>query len=187
MIWKRSKIKDIEYKFPSGLAKLILEKGEVLVESGYGLRSLISAFDEEEKMDIEILIGKELIYNTDKQNVLDNFLTIEEWEGPEIAPNEEIDYDPPSDIDRTLERITELNSEALYPTDLKEAVIGIVERFGMKPQVLLDKSKCLKIFMERDGMSYEDAIEFFEFNVIGAWMGDGTPCFATLTSLKDSL
>lgn len=34
--------------------------------------------------------------------------------------------------------------------------------------------------MTRDGMSLEDAEEFFEFNVIGSWVGDGTPCFATL-------
>ena len=84
--------------------------------------------------------------------------------------------------DRVLERISEINEEALYPTDLKEAVIGMVERFGMEPLVLIDKSKCIDIYIHRDGMSYEDAHEFFEFNVIGAWMGKGTPCFATLAS-----
>jgi hypothetical protein len=34
--------------------------------------------------------------------------------------------------------------------------------------------------MDRDGMEYEEAEEFFDFNVIGASMGEGTPCFATL-------
>jgi hypothetical protein len=29
-------------------------------------------------------------------------------------------------------------------------------------------------------MSHEEAEEFFEFNVIGSWVGDYTPCFATL-------
>jgi hypothetical protein len=52
----------------------------------------------------------------------------------------------------------------------------------MEPLILLDKSKCLEIFHKRDGMSYEDALEFFDFNVIGAWMGEGTPCFATLST-----
>lgn len=33
----------------------------------------------------------------------------------------------------------------------------------------------------KDGMSHEEAIEFFYFNVIGAWIGEGTPCFAVLT------
>ncbi len=62
----------------------------------------------------------------------------------------------------------------------KEAIIGKVERFGMSPLILLDRNKCIKIFIERDGMTPEDAEEFFEFNVIGSWVGDGTPCFATL-------
>ena len=26
-------------------------------------------------------------------------------------------------------------------------------------------------------MGYEDAIEHFDFNVIGAWLGEGTPIF----------
>jgi hypothetical protein len=79
-----------------------------------------------------------------------------------------------------LNKISELNEKALYPTDLKEAIIGYVERFGMEPLILLDKSKCINILIDRDGVSYENATEFFEFNIIGAWMGDGTPCFATL-------
>jgi hypothetical protein len=34
--------------------------------------------------------------------------------------------------------------------------------------------------MKRDKMSREEAEEFFDYNVIGAWMGKGTSCFATL-------
>jgi hypothetical protein len=76
--------------------------------------------------------------------------------------------------------MSEVNTEALYPTDLKEAIIGMVERYGQSPLILIDKIKCLEIFKKRDGMTLEEAEEFFDFNVIGAWMGEGTPCFATL-------
>lgn len=79
-----------------------------------------------------------------------------------------------------IENFPELNEKALYPTGLEEAIIGRVERFGMDPLILLDRDKCISIFIERDGMEPEEAEEFFEFNVIGAWMGEGTPCFATL-------
>lgn len=78
-----------------------------------------------------------------------------------------------------LEYISEINPEALYPTDLKEAVIGMVERFGRDPLILIDKTKVLEIYQKRDGMTPEDAIEFFEFNVLGAWVGEGTPCYMT--------
>ena len=37
--------------------------------------------------------------------------------------------------------------------------------------------KCFEILVERDGMEYEDAVENFEFNVVGAWVGDNTPVF----------
>ena len=30
-----------------------------------------------------------------------------------------------------------------------------------------------------DGMTPDEAIEFWEFNQIGAWVGDQTPCFLT--------
>jgi hypothetical protein len=29
----------------------------------------------------------------------------------------------------------------------------------------------------RDGMTWEEAEEYFEFNQMGAWVGDSTPCF----------
>lgn len=83
-------------------------------------------------------------------------------------------------MDDFLDFMSEINPEALYPTDLDDAIIGFVERFGQQPLILLDKNKCLEIFQKRDGMTPEEALEFFEFNVIGAWMGEGTPCFATL-------
>lgn len=90
------------------------------------------------------------------------------------------DQTPADKIESFLEWMSEVNENALYPTDLKDAVIGMVERFGMRPLILLDRDKCISIFMERDGMSHEEAEEFFDFNTIGAWVGEGTPCFATL-------
>lgn len=83
-------------------------------------------------------------------------------------------------IDRFLEDFSETNDRALYPSDMKKAVIGYVERAGMQPQILLDRKKCIGVLVE-EGMSWEEAEEYFEFNTLGSFMGDeGTPCFATL-------
>ena len=60
------------------------------------------------------------------------------------------------------------------------AFIGIAQRFGMEPVALYDREKCIRILMERDGMTWEGAEEFFSFNVEGAWVGEKTPAFATL-------
>ena len=46
-----------------------------------------------------------------------------------------------------------------------------------KMSVAYDTNKCIKILMSRDKMSREEAIEYFEYNVAGAYVGDHTPSF----------
>jgi hypothetical protein len=54
--------------------------------------------------------------------------------------------------------------------------------------VIYDEDKCIQILMERDGMTDEEAIEFFEFNVVGAYVGEYTPVYVRLGStLEDVL
>ena len=59
-----------------------------------------------------------------------------------------------------------------------DAFIGIGEQANKKLAVY-DKEKCLKILHDRDGMTWEEALEFFDFNVTGAYMGALTPVFFT--------
>lgn len=44
---------------------------------------------------------------------------------------------------------------------------------------------CIGILMERDGMTEEEAEEFFEFNVAGAFVGDQTPLFLERCNIAD--
>ena len=80
----------------------------------------------------------------------------------------------------TMEWIENFTEEAVTADGFDDAIIGMAERFGQLPVVAYDKGKCIQILMERDGMDYEGAEEFFIFNVIGAWVGDSTPIFVTL-------
>ena len=72
--------------------------------------------------------------------------------------------------------------EMLVMDGYDDCLIGIVERFGQAPIMCYDKNKVLSK-LEKEGMSADEAEEFFEFNQIGAWMGEFTPCF--LSPLKD--
>lgn len=36
---------------------------------------------------------------------------------------------------------------------------------------------CIKAMMQDNEWDEEEAVEFFEFNTIGAWVGEGTPTF----------
>lgn len=72
------------------------------------------------------------------------------------------------------------NEEMLFADGFDDALIGIVEQFGRPPVALYSYDMCITILMERDGMEEDEAIEFFDYNVIGAYLGENTPAFATL-------
>lgn len=55
-------------------------------------------------------------------------------------------------------------------------IVGVVERFGQPPIVCYDYNKVINALIA-DGMDHHDAKEFFEFNQLGAPMGDLAPCF----------
>jgi len=77
----------------------------------------------------------------------------------------------------TRERISGWLEEALFlePSDFDEAIIGIAERAGGMVVLAYDRSRVIDI-ISRD-MPREEAEEFFEFNTIGAWVGESTPVF----------
>jgi len=75
------------------------------------------------------------------------------------------------------EDISEINPEALLIDGFDEAIIGMAERINLGPVVAYDVNKILKIMIERDEMTFDEAIEYFEFNILGAWAGDNTPIF----------
>lgn len=68
----------------------------------------------------------------------------------------------------------------------EDAIVGIGQRFTDYFMVY-DRQRCIDIMVERDGMTEEEAEEFFEFNVVGAYVGKGTPCFVRMMVKEDAL
>ena len=66
----------------------------------------------------------------------------------------------------------------------EDAVIGIGLQFS-KELVVYDEAKCLEILVKRDGMSPEEAREYFEYNTAGSWVGDETPIFLERMTLDE--
>jgi hypothetical protein len=66
------------------------------------------------------------------------------------------------------------DEEITLATGFEDAFLGIATQFDNKFAVY-DRAKCIEI-LARD-MSYEDAEEYFQFNVEGAWVGESTPAF----------
>jgi hypothetical protein len=67
------------------------------------------------------------------------------------------------------------DEEFLYPTGFEDAVVGaIVDDEREKPtRVILSIRKCIEILCL--DMTYTEAVEYFEFNIIGAYVGEKTP------------
>ena len=58
---------------------------------------------------------------------------------------------------------------------LDAAIIGVGERCGQEDILVYDISKVIDILVDRDGMTTDEAYEFFSFNILGSWVGEKTP------------
>lgn len=85
---------------------------------------------------------------------------------------------------RDLIRYSE-NPDALLADGFDDAFIGICEQFGRPSVAAYNKEKCIQILIDRDGMDFQEAEEFFSFNVVGAWVSENTPVYVTLWESDD--
>ena len=73
----------------------------------------------------------------------------------------------------------EFLEDLLLATGFDEAILGRGSRCGQPDIAVYDTEKIIDILVKQ-GMSHEEAVEYFDFNIVGAWMGDQTPIFMQL-------
>ena len=73
--------------------------------------------------------------------------------------------------------IDEMAEGAIKLDGLDDAILGIVEEFGNGPRILYSKNKILNILSERDGMTWSEAEEFYDYNIKGLYAGEQNPVF----------
>ena len=81
-----------------------------------------------------------------------------------------------------LEKIYESwpDTEFIKVTGYDNCVLGVVSRMTLQPVLLYDREKLLQETCKKQDWTYDEAVEWHEFNTFGAWYGDGTPCFLEL-------
>ena len=99
------------------------------------------------------------------------------------------------------EWIAEYNEEALLADGVEEAIVGVCERIGHNTVVAYDREKCINILVEDFAESittmdmddddpdrdlYEEAEEYFSYNVIGSYVGENTPVFITFYPVEET-
>ncbi len=73
------------------------------------------------------------------------------------------------------EEISEQYDGILFADGLDKACIGVAHRYT-GDVACYDMDLCIEALME-DGMTCEDAREYFDYNVLGAFIGEHTPVF----------
>jgi hypothetical protein len=71
----------------------------------------------------------------------------------------------------------ETEEEIVVCDGLDEALVGVTCYQPGRPVCAVYRyAGCVRVLVEQ-GMSEEEAVEYVEFNTVGAWVGDRTPVF----------
>ena len=92
-----------------------------------------------------------------------------------------VQFEPEFDItihqmNRKEIELTYQDIPLLFADGFDKAIVGVSRTFN-KLSIAYDTNKCIKILMSRDNMTQLEAVEYFEFNVVGSYVGEHTPSF----------
>ena len=80
--------------------------------------------------------------------------------------------------------MTEQQGSIVYD-QCASAFLGNLFRFGKSDFVAVyDYRKVIRILV-KDGMSMRDAVEWFDFNIVGGYLGETTPVFLNRCTLEE--
>ena len=69
------------------------------------------------------------------------------------------------------------NDETMFADGFDDAIIGLDTSEDIF-RVIYDRDKMIDILRSRDHMDLGEAIDYLEYNVWGAYVGEGTPIYA---------
>lgn len=69
--------------------------------------------------------------------------------------------------------------ECLTADGFDDALVGCT--YGANVVAVYDINKMVEILME-EGTDYEDAVEFLDYNVVGAYLGEKTPLYVNFVT-----
>jgi len=82
------------------------------------------------------------------------------------------------------EYANQYDEELLTVDGHDDAIVGVCRQFN-KSFVVYDAHKVIATLRAK-GMSQEEAVEFYEFNIVGACVGDATPAFLVFAEASDA-
>jgi len=86
---------------------------------------------------------------------------------------EELRKDRDNRLEELKETIAEHNPEALFADGFDNAILG----YSTELRVVYSVNQIMETLVERDGMTPDEAIEYFEYNISCAYVGEYTPIY----------
>jgi len=83
---------------------------------------------------------------------------------------------PPKPEDIRID-VADSNEQAIVLDGLDDALIGRISRCGQPDLACYGVEAMIDVLQTRDGLTREDAREYVDFNILGAWMGENTPAY----------
>jgi len=81
--------------------------------------------------------------------------------------------------------MTEADEKLIQADGFDEAVIGVTDIGFDTRRIVYDAEEVIDILMTRDGMSWEDALEYYNFNIVGSYVGKATPLFIWRMTMRE--
>ena len=98
-------------------------------------------------------------------------------ESKEWWHDQDLDQSWAKKVEEELRQREEESNEPVVYKEFDEALIGFGVQFDQKVAIY-DYARCLDV-LEKGGMTNSEAIEYMEYNVVGAYVGRRTPIFLT--------
>jgi len=76
----------------------------------------------------------------------------------------------------------ECEAPIIFP-EFADAFVGFGVQFSHRVAIY-DYARCLEV-LERNGMTYEEAVEWMEYNVLGLYVGPRTPVFLCIDNEEE--
>ena len=78
-------------------------------------------------------------------------------------------------MELTREVINESAEGAVILEGFDDCIIGISEEFGNEPRIVYSKNKIIQKLMV--GIDYEEALDYYYYNILGGYFGEQNPIF----------
>jgi hypothetical protein len=78
-------------------------------------------------------------------------------------------------MEYTREILDELAEGAIILSGYDDCIVGVSEEFGNGPRIIYSRKKIIEKLMV--GIEYEEALEFYYYNIVGGFLGEQNPIF----------